>query len=284
MTNFCLHCEGAITPTTPSTKCNGPCKKYCHLKCLKLGDSDMANIITEKSHWVCSKCVTASSSSSAPITAEKLEEIIRSQLMTIKLEIKQTIEDNFKIIKDRLSAVEENVRLIQDEWTEFKKSNVKMDNPLDFNTVVSEIEERKSRSTNVLLFNISESISSNSEEKFQDDLLQVNSILAPLGSFPQPKKIIRVGMPKPNVVRPLKIVYENDDIAKDVLRSNKNNNNRNHHFRPDLTKIQRDYNNSIRKEFKDKVAQGNTNVMLRYKNNMPYIVEKNISRGTHPKK
>ncbi|XP_063932652.1 uncharacterized protein LOC135144560 [Zophobas morio] len=97
-----------------------------------------------------------------------------------------------------------------------------MDNPLDFNTVVSEIEER---------------------------------------SFPQPKKIIRVGMPKPSVVRPLKIVYENDDIAKD-----------------------RDYNNSIRKEFKDKVAQGNTNVMLRYKNNMPYIVEKKYFSGYSSKK
>ena len=144
-------------------------------------------------------------------------------------------------------------------------------------SVVLEIEERKLRSANVLLFNIAESTASSIAQKIEDDLKQVASILAPLGSFPKPNKVIRLGNSKPNVVRPLKIIYDNEASVKDVLRSNKINPNRKYHFRPDLTKLQRDYNNKVRDEFHDRLSKGESDVALKYKDNLLHITKKRFS-------
>jgi len=108
-------------------------------------------------------------------------------------------------------------------------------------------------------------------------LKKVEDILLPLGTFPNPKKIIRVGLPRDNYDRPLKIVYENEKDANEVLRSNKNNNNRLHHFRPDLTNKQREHIKNVKIELKDRTSQGELNLTLRYKNNTPYIT-KNYSK------
>ena len=110
MTNFCINCDGAITPTTPSTKC-GSCKKYSHLKCLKLSDAEIANIISEKSSWVCHNCDTTDDNT---ITIAKIEAIIKSQLSIVRNEIKESIDFYFKSINERLSAVENTVRTIQE--------------------------------------------------------------------------------------------------------------------------------------------------------------------------
>ncbi|KAJ3659878.1 hypothetical protein Zmor_011541 [Zophobas morio] len=221
MAVLCLICENAITPTTPSTKC-GTCKKHAHIKCLKLSESEIAEIINDKSSWICPKC----SPSSNIISIEKIEEIIIKQLSVVQQDIKQTIENHFKAINDRLTTVEDNVRLIQEEWAAFKTSNtMPNNNSSDLSVIVAEIEERKRRSSNVLLFNLPESSSTSIAQMVADDLQQVMSILSPLGFFSHPQKVIRIGPPKSNTVRPLRIVCENENMAKDILRSNKNNPN-----------------------------------------------------------
>ncbi|KAJ3647224.1 hypothetical protein Zmor_024754 [Zophobas morio] len=203
-----------------------------------------------------------------------IEKIIKSQLLNMKLELKQAIDDNFKVISDRLLVAENDIRLIKSERAELKKSTVKVDNKGDLNDIISELEERNLRNSNVLVFSIPESKASELVNKIHDDIPKVTSILVPLGSFPESKKVSRIGLAKPSAVRPLKIVFENKDIVKDILRSNKNNSNRNYHFRPDLTKRQRDFNNEVRKEFKDRVAKGETDIMSRYKNNQKYCLER----------
>ena len=139
---------------------------------------------------------------------------------------------------------------------------------------MSELAERNDRSKNVLLFNIPESSAHSIDDKVRDDLNHVCSVLDPLGSFPQPKKIVRLGLPKPNVIRPLKIIYENSEEAKNILRSNKNNTNKQFHFHADLTKLQRESNSLIIKEFKEKISKGDNKITLRYKNNMAFISKK----------
>ena len=57
----------------------------------------------------------------------------------------ERIHSNFKNIIDRLKIVENNVRVIQEEWTEFKRSNSNLDNISDFNSTstMSETQECK---------------------------------------------------------------------------------------------------------------------------------------------
>ena len=100
------------------------------------------------------------------------------------------------------------------------------------------------------------------------------SILNPIGSFPQPKKIFRFGAYKPNHTRPLKIVYESGEEAKSVLRSNKSNTNKLLLFRSDLTILQRNSNTAVLKKFKDRKSRGESDIFLSYKNNLAQITHK----------
>ena len=89
----------------------------------------------------------------------------------------------------------------------------------------------------------------------------------PLGSFPQPRKILRLGSPKPNATRPLNLIFENNEEAQSVLRSNKVNRNKLRQFRPDQTKLQRESNAAVFKEFNDRKSKGEDNIALSFKNN-----------------
>ncbi|KAJ3643417.1 hypothetical protein Zmor_026129 [Zophobas morio] len=116
------------------------------------------------------------------------------------------------------------------------------------------------------------------EERVGDDLNQVMTILNPLGSFPQPKKVFRLGSSKPNVVRPLKIVYDNKDEAMSILTSNKSNTNRKFHFRADLTKLQRETNAAVIQEFNDRKSRGENEIVLTYRDNLAQIMHKTTNR------
>ena len=88
--------------------------------------------------------------------------------------------------------------------------------------------------------------------------------LIPLDLFLNPKKIFRLGASKPNFARPLKIVCKSGEEAKSVPRSNKSNTNKQLHFRPDLTKLQRKSNAAVIKEFKGRKPRDVNEISLSY--------------------
>lgn len=274
MPNNCLLCESAITPTTPSIKCNGQCRKHVHTKCINLPQHELTIILSNKSQWHCDKCKNISKNDENIITINLIKQIITKQLEAFSKDLKKSINDHFTSLNNRISAVENHVANIQSEWEEFKRSTSQVNvTPINYNynDVITEIEERKKRSSNVVLYNIPESTATNISQKVNDDLNHVMEILSSFGTFEQPKKVIRIGGARPNYVRPIKIIYKCEDDAKKVLRTNKENKNRNHHFKPDLTTIQRDYNKAILEEFKAKTSDPNHGLTLKYKNNTPYI-------------
>ena len=142
-----------------------------------------------------------------------------------------------------------------------------------------EICDRNDRSKNVLLYNVPESLAKSADERVIDDLTHVSSILEPLGAFQQPKKIFRIGPPKPNAVRPLKMIFSNNDEAKSILKSNVKSPNKQNHFRPDLTTRQRQSNSSIIEKFKERKSRGENDIALTYRNNMALITRRNEGRS-----
>ena len=113
------------------------------------------------------------------------------------------------------------------------------------------------------VINIPESSAVAVTQKVTDDLNQVMKILTPLGTCPQPEKIIRLGTYKHGVNRPLKIIYQSEATLKDILKTNKLNVNRDHNVFPDLTKAQREHNKRIRNEFNERVDNGEENLTLK---------------------
>ena len=200
MTVVCVICNSAVTPTTPSVKCI-KCKKYAHIKCLGLNETNAAL----NPEWSCQSCSFshATSSNSNLFSLSDIEQLMERQFNKLKTELKQEfsqiINEKFKLIEQRIDAVENDVQRLTAEVDQISKLSVaKCDTSCEINDIVSEITERNERSKNVLLFNVPESKALLIEDKVKDDLNQVMSILNPIGSFPQPKKIFRLGAYKPN--------------------------------------------------------------------------------------
>ena len=160
----CFHCEGAVTPTTPSLKCNGACKKHFHVNCLNLPEPDLVKFTVNKDPWSCSKCLIMTNITSAPITFAQMEQLMKNQLDVLKAEFFNKIDDYFGKLDNRVSAVENDVKLLRNELDTFKNSGT-----CNVDSVIEEIEDRKQRASNILLFNIKESSATNVAERVADD-------------------------------------------------------------------------------------------------------------------
>ena len=71
-------------------------------------------------------------------------------------------------------------------------------------------------SRNVMLFNVLESSERLPEDCFKEDLQHISEIRSS-DSFPKAKKILRFGISKPNVVRPIQLFFESSDEVMIVL-------------------------------------------------------------------
>ncbi|KAJ3662107.1 hypothetical protein Zmor_006466 [Zophobas morio] len=276
MPAFCIICETAVTPSTPSVKCV-KCKKICHLKCCELTPSETA----VNSSWTCGKCSVSFGSLNTVVSLSDIEQLFEKQFEKLKTELRsdfsKMIDEKFQLLNNRISVIENNVQNLESEFNRCINSAPKAVASITINDVVCELNDRKERSNNILIFNVPESKESKVEDRVKSDLSFINSILEPLGTFPTAKKIFRLGFPKPNVVRPLKLVFENKEEAKCILRSNKNNPSKINHFHADLTKIQRESNATTIKEFKDRKSKGESNITLNYKDNIAHISTRNVT-------
>nr|CAI5863756.1 unnamed protein product [Callosobruchus analis] len=173
---------------------------------------------------------------------------------------------------------------LQKDIKDLKEENSKLaDNPRsEFEDVVSEVTERIKRKSNVILFNVKEpDQSKTARERMDSDKTVVADILQnidpeqPVANF----KFARLGMFSNNKVRPIKLILENEEMARKVRM--KANNLKSHNtyktvkLFPDKTKKQMEYYKMIRQELEDRHAAGDTNCRIKYVNDVPKIVQLN---------
>ena len=105
----------------------------------------------------------------------------------VQNEIKRSIDNHLETILTRLTVIESNVSSSQLKIDKLKKCQLdSVSSARDINNVVSEIEECKTRSLNVILFTTPEFTATSYTQKIYDDLQQAMTILSPLGSFSPP--------------------------------------------------------------------------------------------------
>ena len=80
-----------------------------------------------------------------------------------------------------------------------------------------------------------------------------------------------------NTKRPLKITLPNENIARSLIESNKNNDNINSHFKLDRTKSQQEFFKKVKLELEERKAKGEHNLCIRYNNDVPYVTVINNS-------
>nr|CAH7712429.1 unnamed protein product [Callosobruchus chinensis] len=143
--------------------------------------------------------------------------------------------------------------------------------PVDFEEVVTEINERQKRKSNIIIFNLEEQDQSKPPaERAELDKTAVNNILR----FVVPNfnlrnmKPVRLGLFSTTKKRPVKLVLENSDQVRNMVINGKklkdSNTYRNIIIAPDRTKRQLDYFKSVKQELLQRMNAGETNIRIKF--------------------
>lgn len=147
--------------------------------------------------------------------------------------------------------------------------------PSNMCDVLTEIEERKMRANNVILFNIPESVSDLTAINISEDNNKVSTALKniDISINTQEIKIYRLGAKKvTGKIRPIKLELKDSQLARTILINNKK-------FKDgikagnDQTLQQRRQLITLREELESRRNNGETNLTIKYVNSSPKIIE-----------
>lgn len=143
-----------------------------------------------------------------------------------------------------------------------------------------EIEERKKRSKNLIIFNIPESTASSQVDKLTDDASRISAVLSSLNPSINQADITtyRLGVKNTDKPRPLKVILDNASQTIDILRKKSNiTGYPGIKIYSDQTPVQRKYLSELRISLEHRTQEGEQGLTIKYINNKPVIVK------THPK-
>ncbi|XP_050507517.1 transcriptional regulator ATRX-like [Diabrotica virgifera virgifera] len=199
-------------------------------------------------------------------------------------------QGKFISIEQRIIRIEDTINNLTTAANESSSissnsKNVKIDAtnsicPLESNVdaFLEELKERKKKSSNLIIYNLDESTKHTVHEKEADDHSRVVAALTTICSSVNLKHVFRLGK-KTNVVnakpRLIKVVLNSETEVLNILK-NKNKVDKtvlgNLQIKSDLTKLQRDYLLKVRTELTSRVANGETNLTIRYIKGVPKIM------------
>jgi hypothetical protein len=149
---------------------------------------------------------------------------------------------------------------------------------------ISELEERKEKSKNIILFNIPESTASTQSQKLKDDVELVTTALQRFEAVRADKVAVsRLGKEMVDKTRPVKVVFSDREEARVVLRNNRLLGD-GVRARADMTLKQREQLRTLWKEIEDRREKGEEDLTVRFFESVPRIVktQKNFpKRGAH---
>lgn len=239
----------------PTIQCDG-CRGNIHLACAGLTENDV-KLTRAKS---CSMKIVCNSCNLNMDQFSKIKNLISS------------LENHFT------KSISELKTQFEEKLNEIKSSHVTNESKIS-ESLIQEISERQKRASNVLIFNIEESISQQPDERMQHDKDAVKSLLDTIPSVDSNViHVTRLGnRTSADKARPVRICFSDQQQALQVLKNkqkilSKNNKLR---IRADETPMQREFMASLRAELKDKVDHGQADLTIKYVRGTPTIVKKN---------
>jgi len=195
-----------------------------------------------------------------------MEKIIADHLQLFKVDI-------INLMSDRIHNLELRISELESKKCDCVQQSVSINtagpNNLD---IVSEMNERASRKRNAILFNFPESNAEDHKMKSEYDMAAVTNVLRSRNVTVAPAKVLRLGRHHANnSPRPLKIIFHNDNDAITALRSNSGQTT--NILKPDRTRSQMEYYKNIRQELEARKSNGESHIIIKYRNDVPYISE-----------
>lgn len=136
----------------------------------------------------------------------------------------------------------------------------------------SEIADRIDRASNIIVYNVPESSSSDLQQRIIHDKSHTSDILKNLDVNASSFKSIRLGR-LGNRPRPIKVIFNEASLASQCLKRKKNlQSDHNIRLGADQTVMQRDYIKKIYKDLDERKAKGEKNLIVKFIRGIPKIV------------
>lgn len=242
--NLCIKCKDELTGKENIT-CDG-CGEMVHEKCSSMASSELRAIVIKNRtlFYFCSTCKNAFKQ--IPTIIRNLNELI---------DINKTLKEENSILRQKLS--------------EQKASN----NELNNYEIVQEIQERQNRASNIIIYNINESGTKNKQEQVREDTDTITNILDNISKDVTVKKTFRLGKFSVDKNRPIKVILSNPEQAMIILKNKNKLAIPGIYIYNDQTKMQRNYYLSIKEKLKERTERGETDIRIKYVNNIPTIIK-----------
>lgn len=148
-------------------------------------------------------------------------------------------------------------------------------NSIDILDAIAEMDERKSRSHNIIMHNVKESTADTLSQKLVDDTNKVTKVLNDIDNSVQAGivKLYRLGKARDNKPRPIKIEFNAPSIPK-ILLSKRRMFKENVRIYQDLTPNQQKRLKDLYVELDTRTKEGETDLIIKYFNSVPRIVLK----------
>lgn len=136
---------------------------------------------------------------------------------------------------------------------------------------VAEMEDRKIRANNLMVYNLKECDSNSVEEKAKQDANEITKIIAP--TFTENiKKVIRIGKHS-NITRPVKVIFNSSNAVLETLKNKNKITYPNIKVSSDLTLNQRNYLKKLRDQLEQRKSKGESNITIKYIHGVPKIIK-----------
>ena len=175
-----------------------------------------------------------------------------------------------KELRDDISCVEADVADLQAEHKLFSERLTFCENNLiNVTDICSEIRERDQRAKNVILHGFTEHGSSN------DDLENVNLLLAEHVAKPQAKSVLRLGKIVNDKIHPLKLIFDSREVPMSLFKDSEFFSSRNLKVTNDSTARKRELLRNARKSLQERTDKGETNLTIKFIRGVPTVIKLN---------
>ena len=270
----CFACSKAVTDKDKALQCDC-CNYWHHINCEKVSALTYKNLISMKESgvkWYCRKCnvgVQCVLTQIVILNQKQKETEDRLGYVEEKVNELDSIEERLKNVEAKLEKPNSYADAVKkDEVCELVKEETKdsVEKLVEERTqkTIKDLEDKVRRQTNLIIFNLPDSVEETEEEKVSEDNSKIELLLSQIGVRYKPVASFRLKGPanKRGKDRPMKVVFrcmaDRDDVLKafsEARRNKKDKDNRLYtqiSVRRDLTKAEREVEKKLYEELKQK--------------------------------
>lgn len=310
MTISCPVCVKAVLDSEDGLNCDGDCKRWFHRECIKMNKTEYNKLSVDCNiKWLCTRtdCITASSTpmtllssqmasvlSKLDVLLDKVNKIdsISKDVAEIRLEV-SAVSSSLANLEPRVAAAEDKVQTIVQNLTnvstkvksqEDRLATLESQSSSDSSlaSTIEEINQRKLRAKNIMVFGLGESAKGTAGDRTSDDLAKLRTILSAIDPTLDVNtfKLFRVGKGSRNKPRPIKVIVGCEaSVQKITKTATKERLNclgdefSNVSIGRDRTKLETAHLNSLRAELSRRSDTGEVNLTIKYINGIPKIIQ-----------